>query len=112
MIMDTKLSFIFFRYLFVIVVAWVIAITISGCASTTTTSSTGQFVDDSAITTKIKAKFVDDPVVSGLRISVETFKGVVQLSGFANSKAEIDQAQSLAQQTEGVRSVRNNIHLK
>ena len=110
--METKSPFVFFRYLFVIVVAWVIAITINGCASTTTSSSTGQFVDDSAVTTKIKSKFVEDPVVGGLRISVETFKGVVQLSGFANSKAEIDQAQLLAKQTEGVRSVRNNIHLK
>ncbi len=101
-----------FRYVFVIAVAGVIAMGINGCASTKTKESTGQYIDDSAITTKVKAKLVEDPVVSGLRISVETYKGVVQLSGFANSRAEINQAEEIAKQTEGVRSVRNDIHLK
>jgi hyperosmotically inducible periplasmic protein len=82
------------------------------CTSTPTRESTGQYLDDSTITTKVKAKFVDDPLVSGLRISVETYKGVVQLSGFANSRAEINQAGELARQTDGVRSVKNDIHLK
>lgn len=92
--------------------AAVIATAVNGCASTKTQSSTGQYIDDSAITTKVKAKLVDDPVVSGLRISVETYKGVVQLSGFANSRAERNQAEEIARETEGVRSVKNDIHLK
>jgi len=110
--MKTNPQIIIFRYLFIFAVAGVIALGINGCTSTPTKESTGQFVDDSAITTKVKAKLLEDPVVSGLRISVETYKGIVQLSGFANSPAEINQAKALAQQTEGVRSVRNDIHLK
>lgn len=94
------------------VVAAAIASAINGCAATKTQTSTGQYIDDSAITTKVKARLVDDPVVSGLRISVETYKGVVQLSGFANSRAEKNQAEEIAKQTEGVRSVKNDIHLK
>lgn len=90
----------------------VVAVGMVGCAATKTQSSTGQFVDDATITTKIKAKLLDDPVVSGLRISVETYKGIVQLSGFANSRSEIKQAELLAEQTDGVRTVKNNIHLK
>jgi hyperosmotically inducible periplasmic protein len=90
----------------------IIAVGVVGCAATKTQSSTGQFVDDATITTKIKAKLLDDPVVSGLRISVETYKGTVQLSGFANSRSEIRQAEFLAEQTDGVHSVKNNIQLK
>jgi hyperosmotically inducible periplasmic protein len=100
------------QWVFVIVVAGVIAIGINGCASTQTRESTGQYVDDSAITTKVKTKLLDDPVVSGLGNSVETYKGVVQLSGFANSKAERNQAEQIAEQTDGVRSVKNTIQLK
>jgi len=110
--MNTKPITIMLRYLFIIVVAGLISVGINGCASTKTRESTGQFVDDSAITTKVKAKLVEDPLVSGLRISVETYKGVVQLSGFANSTAEIRQAEALTMQTDGVKSVRNDIHLK
>jgi osmotically-inducible protein OsmY len=110
--MKNKPQFIFFRYLFVIAIAGVIAMGINGCAATKTKESTGQYIDDAAITTKVKSKLVEDPLVSGLRISVETYKGVVQLSGFANSTAEINQAEALAMQTEGVLAVRNDIHLK
>jgi hyperosmotically inducible periplasmic protein len=110
--MKTKPHITVLRYMLVVAIASVIAIGINGCTATPTKESTGQFVDDSTITTKVKAKLLEDPVVSGLRISVETYKGVVQLSGFANSRAEIYQAEALARQTEGVRSVRNDIHLK
>jgi len=101
-----------YRFIFLIALASAITLAINGCTATKTQESTGQFVDDSAITTKIKAKLVDDPVVSALRISVETYEGVVQLSGFANSSMEISQAGEIAKQTAGVRSVKNNIHLK
>lgn len=83
-----------------------------GCSSTKTKESTGQFIDDAAITAKVKAKLFDDPVVRGTAISVETFKGTVQLSGFANSKEEANKAESLAKSVEGVRTVRNSIVLK
>jgi osmotically-inducible protein OsmY len=110
--MKTKPLQSVFQFVFVVTLASAIAMGINGCASTNTRESTGQFVDDSAITTKIKAKLVDDPMVSALRISVETYQGVVQLSGFANSRAEIRQAGEIAKQTDGVRSVKNNIQLK
>ncbi|MCE7914392.1 MAG: BON domain-containing protein [Nitrosomonas sp. PRO4] len=96
----------------VLILIVLISFTVSGCAGSPTQASTGQFIDDSAITTKIKTKLLDDPVVSGLAISVETFKGTVQLSGFAKSKEEIAQAEKIARGVEGVKAVRNNILLK
>ena len=83
-----------------------------GCASTTKQESTGQYIDDSAITGKVKAAYVKDPTVKALNINVETYKGVVQLSGFANSQAEISQAENIAHDVGGVRSVKNDIKLK
>ena len=88
------------------------AMLLSGCASTSTQESTGEFVDDSLITTKVKAKFVEDKTVSALNVNVETFKGTVQLSGFANSAAEADRAVQLARETKGVKSVKNDIRIK
>ena len=82
------------------------------CSSTQTQPSTGQLIDDSAITAKVKAKLFDDSIVRATAISVETFKGTVQLSGFANSKDEIRKAENLAKSVDGVRAVRNNIILK
>ncbi|TXI19613.1 MAG: BON domain-containing protein [Nitrosomonas sp.] len=106
-----KLSYIVYRCLILGIVT-VLGVTLLGCSSSPTQSSTGQFIDDSAITAKIKTKLLDDPQVRGTAISVETFKGIVQLSGFANSKEEISQAESLAKSVDGVRAVRNNITLK
>ncbi len=83
-----------------------------GCASTAKQESTGQYVDDSAITGKVKAAYIKDPTVKASNINVETFKGVVQLSGFANSQTEINQAESLAREVGGVRSVKNDVKLK
>jgi osmotically-inducible protein OsmY len=84
----------------------------AGCAGTATTKSTGELIDDATIATTVKAKMIDDPVVSAINIQVETFKGAVQLSGFASSQAEIDRAVRLATTTKGVKSVMNDIHLK
>ncbi len=84
----------------------------AGCAGTSTTKSTGDVVDDAMIATKVKAKFIEDPVVKATNIQVETFKGTVQLSGFASSQAEIDRAVSLARNTSGVTSVKNDIRIK
>ena len=84
----------------------------AGCSSTPTRESTGEYIDDTTLTTRVKAKFVEDPSVSAMAINVETFKGVVQLSGFANSQAEANRAVQLAQATSGVKSVKNDIRLK
>lgn len=80
-----------------------------GCAGTSTQESTGEYLDDSAITAKVKSAFVADKQVSALDIQVTTFKGVVQLSGFASSQQEIDRAVELARKVPGVKSVKNDI---
>jgi hyperosmotically inducible protein len=84
----------------------------TGCASTRTQSSLGEVVDDSVITTKVKAAFVEDKTVSALNINVETFKGTVQLSGFANNLTEVSRAVELARSVKGVKAVKNDIRLK
>lgn len=84
----------------------------AGCSSSPTRESTGEYIDDTVLTTRVKAKFVDDPTVSAMAINVETFKGVVQLSGFASSQAEANRAVSVAQATSGVKTVRNDIRIK
>jgi hyperosmotically inducible protein len=84
----------------------------SGCASTATRESTGEYVDDSAITTKVKTAFVKDEVVKAREVAVETFKGTVQLSGFVNTPEEKARAERLAASVTGVRSVTNNIQIK
>jgi hyperosmotically inducible periplasmic protein len=73
--------------------------------------SAGETLDDATITTKVKAKLVEDPVVKAMNIKVDTYKGVVQLSGFASSPAEADKAAQIARKTAGVKSVLNDIRL-
>jgi osmotically-inducible protein OsmY len=85
---------------------------LSACSSTPTHESTGEVVDDSWITTKVKTSYVEDPTVSALGIKVDTYKGVVQLSGFANNTAEIQRAGDLARAVKGVKEVHNDIRLK
>lgn len=82
---------------------------LAGCAGSPTKESTGEVFDDTAITTKVKAIFVKDPEVSALKIGVETFKGVVQLSGFAKTSREKQKAEQLTWEVKGVKSVRNDI---
>lgn len=82
---------------------------IGGCAVTRDQQTVGAYVDDATITTRVKAKYADDPAVSALAISVETLNGVVQLSGFAKSAAEKAKAEALARDVSGVKSVRNDI---
>lgn len=87
-------------------------ITAAGCASTQKQEGTGQYVDDSVITTKVKAAILGEPGLSSAEINVETFKGVVQLSGFVNSRADINKAVAVARRVGGVRSVKNDMRLK
>ncbi len=72
----------------------------------------GAYVDDAALTTRVKAKFAADPTVSAMAISVETLKGTVQLSGFAKSYEEKSMAEKLARETSGVVAVRNDIAIR
>jgi osmotically-inducible protein OsmY len=83
-----------------------------GCASTSKQESAGEYVDDTVITTKVKAAFVDDPELSASEINVETFKGVVQLSGFVKQPGDIGKATSVARNIKGVKSVKNDIRVK
>jgi osmotically-inducible protein OsmY len=83
-----------------------------GCGSTRTQEGTGEYVDDSVITTKVKAAIFNDPTLKVNEINVETFKGVVQLSGFVGSRADIDKAVEVARGITGVRSVKNDMRVK
>ncbi|HEX5464716.1 MAG TPA: BON domain-containing protein [Burkholderiales bacterium] len=85
---------------------------LAGCASTATQESTGEYVDDATITSKVKAAFVPDKQVSALDIHVTTYRGVVQLSGFADNPEEIQRATELARNVKGVKAVKNDVQLK
>jgi len=84
----------------------------TGCAVIRGQETIGQYVDDAAITTAIKAKFVEDKTVDAAAIRVETLNGTVQLSGFAKSQAEKQMAESIARSTKGVRTVQNNVTVR
>ncbi|MBI5786863.1 MAG: BON domain-containing protein [Rhodocyclales bacterium] len=92
--------------------AVLIAAAIAACGGSPTKESTGEFIDDTAITTKVMTAFVQDKEVKATEIKVDTFKGNVQLSGFADNNAEIERAARIASQVPGVKSVRNDIRLK
>lgn len=85
---------------------------LAGCASSQKHESTGQYVDDTAITTKVKAAIFNEPTLKSAEINVETFKGRVQLSGFVSSRANIDRAVAVARGVTGVSSVGNDMRLK
>ena len=91
--------------------AFAMAVTL-GCASTQKQESTGQYVDDTAITTKVKAAIFNEPMLKSAEINVETFKGRVQLSGFVSNRASIDRAVVVAQGVSGVTSVANDMRVK
>jgi osmotically-inducible protein OsmY len=84
----------------------------AGCAATRTHESTGEYVDDSTITTKVKALLAEDNFLRSFQIGVETYKGTVQLSGFVNSQNAVDKAGEITRSVKGVRSVRNNLVVK
>jgi osmotically-inducible protein OsmY len=84
----------------------------AGCGSTSKQESTGEYIDDSTITTKVKTAIFNEPTLKVLQINVETYKSVVQLSGFAGSNADISTASKVAQSVTGVKSVKNDMRLK
>ncbi|AYH43035.1 BON domain-containing protein [Azoarcus sp. DN11] len=85
---------------------------LAACSGTPTHESTGEYIDDSVITTRVKTAFVQDKAVDALDIKVVTFKGAVQLSGFANNRQEMERAVQLARSVKGVTSVKNDIRVK
>lgn len=97
----------FATFFFVIVLA-----SLLGCASTAKQEGTGEYVDDTVLTGKVKAAIFNEPSLSSAEINVETFKGVVQLSGFVNSREDINKAIQVARGVKGVASVKNDMRLK
>lgn len=85
---------------------------VAGCASTSTQEGTGEYFDDTVITTKVKAAIFDEPTLKSTEINVETFKGVVQLGGFVSSSANMNKAVELARGVKGVKSVKNDMRVK
>jgi hyperosmotically inducible protein len=83
-----------------------------GCASTSKQEGTGEYMDDSVITTKVKTAIFNEASLKSAEINVETFKGVVQLSGFVNSQADINKAVEVARGVSGVKSVKNDMRVK
>jgi len=90
----------------------VLLVSVLGCSATPQKESTGEYVDDSYITTKVKAAILNEPGLKSSEINVETFKGEVQLSGFVNSQSDISRAIEVARSVKGVKSVKNDMRLK
>ena len=100
-----------FKSLFTIISAITLA-TLLGCASTTKHEGTGEYIDDTVITTKVKAAVFNEPTLKSAEINVETFKGVVQLSGFVSDAGDVPKAGEVARAVGGVKSVKNDLRLK
>lgn len=103
-----KKSNLFISYLVLIM----LVATFVACASTPKQESTGDYVDDSVITTKVKSQLAGDAFLRSFEISVETRKGVVQLSGWVKTQDAVDKAGQIAAGVGGVKAVRNNLVVK
>lgn len=101
-----------FKSMSAFVMPALLAAALSGCAGTPHQESTGELIDDTVITTKVKAELLNDTNVSAIDIKVETFKGRVQLAGYVKSPQERQRAEGLARSVPGVRAVTNRIELK
>ena len=86
--------------------------TFIACTSTRTYESAGEYVDDSVITTKVKSLLAEDDFLKSFQISVETYQGTVQLTGFVNSQQVVDKAAEITMSVEGVKSLKNNLIVK
>ena len=82
------------------------------CSSTSKQESTGEYFDDTLITTKVKSAILDEKELKSSEVNVETFKGVVQLSGFVNSQSDINRAANVVRNIKGVKSVKNDMRVK
>ena len=97
-------------YLIALLLGFFVALT--ACSSTATEKSTGEYIDDTVITTKVKAAFVERDDLDANEIQVETFKGTVQLSGFVSDAEDVGNAERVAKDVNGVKSVKNDIRVK
>ena len=97
---------------FSVLLSTIVLMVTLGCASTRTHEGTGEYVDDSVITTKVKAAIFNEPGLKSSEVQVETFKGTVQLSGFVSSRDDIKRAVKVASAVNGVKSVTNQMQLK
>jgi osmotically-inducible protein OsmY len=104
--MKKRNRFIGYFVLFILIAGF------AACASTPTRESTGEYVDDSVITTKVKSQLAADDFLKSFQISVETYKGTVQLSGFVGSQKAVDKAGEIARSVNGVTSVKNDLIVK
>jgi osmotically-inducible protein OsmY len=95
-----------------ILICVTLVIAFLGCASTQKREGTGEYIDDSVITTKVKAAILNEPSLKVFQINVETFKGEVQLSGFVDSAQSVKKAGEVARSVKGVTSVKNNLIVK
>jgi len=86
--------------------------TFAACASTRTHESAGEYIDDSVITTKVKSLLAADDFLKSFQISVETYQGTVQMSGFVNSQQAVDKAGKIVMSVKGVKSIKNNLIVK
>jgi len=102
----------FIRTTLAITVAAIVGLTAAGCAVTRGQETVGAYVDDTAITTAVKSHFLENKDVDGTSIRVETLNGTVMLSGFAKSATEKTTAESIARNTKGVKSVKNEIAIR
>jgi hypothetical protein len=87
-------------------------VTFGACAATRTHESTGEYIDDLVITTKVKSLLAEDDFLKSFQISVETYQGTVQLSGFVNSLKAVDKAGEITMSVNGVKSLKNNLIVK
>jgi len=94
------------------IIGLVLVVFMAGCAGTRHKESTGEYIDDSVITTKVKAEIFNDPMLKVFQINVETYKGVVQLSGFVNSAETSARAAEVARSVNGVTGVKNSLIIK
>lgn len=85
---------------------------VTGCSSTSTRESTGEYIDSSALTAKVKSALIKDETVRARDVEVETFRGTVQLSGFVDTEAQKERATAIARSVQGVRDVKNNLIVK
>src|SRR5262245_56467452 len=97
---------------FVSAVLMVVAVAVGACASTRTTKSAGEQVDDSVTRGRVKSALIAEPTTKAHQIDVETFKGTVQLNGFVDSSASKERASQVAKNTKGVTAVRNNLTVR
>lgn len=92
--------------------AGIVVVLLAGCAGTVNQESAGEFLDNSMITAKVKSKLLDDPITSAFSIKVETFKGIVQLSGFVKSEQEKNRAEQVVRTVEGIKLIKNDLIIK